>query len=363
MRLYGKRYLLRKMEKEAEKRVESRDAVLWDVNLANSTCRVKIQGSNELVTAHYPQNWQTVPAWLKPGNAVRIIHKGGVHGYIEVAGHGQAIPSTSSGAPVLPENPVPDNAVIDGCNLIATESPSMVVLARVGTLRFGGVNYPLGPITMGAAAYIMGMGGKMGQIAAAVPITAAPAVGNFRIDLAAIGVNMIVDYIQGIASASPVRPDTPADHLCLGTVLVPGGATSITQANINVPYVAPAARSAAMTIADDELAWTEPSTTITIEIFDQYGHPVAKGDAGGWYVTLEFLSGNGTVKSVEEGSSTTKIGQHAGAGGTSVQFTYTRNLADPGDISPLLKAAVSGTSLLANGYVTLLNASGGEMWS
>ena len=75
------------------RRSESRDAVVWDFDDANKIVRCKIQGSNEYILCHYPRNWQTLPSWCRRGNAVRIAHKGGIRGYMEVIGHGRAIPT------------------------------------------------------------------------------------------------------------------------------------------------------------------------------------------------------------------------------------------------------------------------------
>lgn len=361
MRLYGRRYLLRKMEGTVAKRIESRDGVLWDINYIANTCRVKIQGSDELVVAHFPQNFQVTPTWLKPGNAVRIIHKGGVHGHIEVIGHGQCIPSAANGAAIIPPGVVADDAVLTGCNLLATESDSMTVLVRVGTVRIGGIVYAVSSITMDNTAYIMGMGGKLDEIAGAKAISAAPAAGYYRLDAIVVGADLVIDLIQGTTSPSPVLPAVPSGHVLLGWVFIPCGKTSIVQGDINATFAPATLKSVTMTIADDELAWTELSTTITVNIKDQYGNPIARGDAGGWYVTLEILSGNGTVSSAEEGSSSSKIGQHAGTSGTSVQFTYIRGQTTS-DKSPMLQAKVAGTIIFVNDNITLLDSEGKQMW-
>lgn len=97
MRLYGKKFAKRSMDKRTRLKVESRDAVLWSVDWDNRICNVKIQGSNELVAAHFPQNLTALDIFMKPGNAVRIAHRGGNRGYIEVVGHGMAIPTPVTG--------------------------------------------------------------------------------------------------------------------------------------------------------------------------------------------------------------------------------------------------------------------------
>ena len=98
MRTYGKRLLRGAADKAVKQASESRDAVLWDILLNERVCRCKIQGSSEFVIARFPQNWASVPEWAKPGQAVRIAHRGGVRGYIEVVGFGRAIPTPVSGS-------------------------------------------------------------------------------------------------------------------------------------------------------------------------------------------------------------------------------------------------------------------------
>ena len=121
MRTYGKRSLRGAADKAAGQKVESRDAVLWDILLSERVCRCKVQGSSELVVARFPQNWASVPEWAKPGQAVRIAHRGGVRGYVEVAGFGRAIPTPVSGS-ATPVPAVPVDAILAG----EVQSPSMV---------------------------------------------------------------------------------------------------------------------------------------------------------------------------------------------------------------------------------------------
>lgn len=96
MRTYGKRLIRGAADKATKQAAESRDAVLWDVLLTERVCRCKIQGSSELIIARFPQNWATVPEWAKPGQAVRIAHRGGIRGYIEVLG--DVLPAWVKGA-------------------------------------------------------------------------------------------------------------------------------------------------------------------------------------------------------------------------------------------------------------------------
>ncbi|MEM5769674.1 MAG: hypothetical protein AAGU32_15480 [Bacillota bacterium] len=139
MRTYGKRLIRGAADKATKQAAESRDAVLWDVLLTERVCRCKIQGSSELIIARFPQNWATVPEWAKPGQAVRIAHRGGIRGYIEVVGFGRAIPTPVSGS-ATPTPDTPDNVILAGCLLKAMpQTPGMSVYVTTGRARFSGV--------------------------------------------------------------------------------------------------------------------------------------------------------------------------------------------------------------------------------
>jgi len=117
-RLYGAKTFERAMERRMRATSESRDAIVWDVDASNYLVRCKIQGSNEYILCHYPRNWQTLPPWLKRGNAVRIAHRGGIRGNLEVVGHGRAIPTPVSGDQFPSPQCQPDG-VITGGNVYA----------------------------------------------------------------------------------------------------------------------------------------------------------------------------------------------------------------------------------------------------
>ena len=122
MRLYGKRFLGNAVNASIQQAAETRDAVLINVLPSQRLAQVQIQGSTELVAAFYPNNWQSAPAWLKPGNSVRITHKGGIRGNIELTGDGQVVP-TVSGAPVAPVLPTAPDAVLDGLQIMPLPQP------------------------------------------------------------------------------------------------------------------------------------------------------------------------------------------------------------------------------------------------
>jgi len=349
--------------------VESRDAVLWSVNYTDRTCLVKIQGSTTLIQAAFPQNWQVTPVWMKPGNSVRIIHKGGIRGNIEVAGHGMTIPTaTQTGATVTPGTTLTVDSVLTGCNLYASELIAMRVIILTGTIRFLGLSYDLSEILMNAnTEYVMGDGGYMSKVAGAKNLTAAPAVGLFRIDVISCAVDFILDLSTGTASALPVQPALSTSHVLIGTIQIPGGAVNVDQHMINKPFVAPFLSTIEIVAGNEELEWQvgltkEWTTTLTVSMKDQHGNPIAKGDAGGWYITLRFLRGNGYLVSSESGRSLTSVGQHAGSAGTSVVFDYQRLsgsslMADDSvDSSPMIQAEIAGYRFLAATTIRLLNA-------
>jgi len=107
MRLYGGRRLRRAIERRVAEGRELRDAIVFDVDPANRYCRVKIQGSDTYVKAWYPENWESTPQYLKPGNAVRIAHPGGNKARIEVVGHGFLLPTAVPGGTGSPTPAAP----------------------------------------------------------------------------------------------------------------------------------------------------------------------------------------------------------------------------------------------------------------
>jgi len=313
VRLYGKRFLKNTLRSAAYARNDFRDAIVWEINSSQRYARVKIQGSNELIVAYYPDAWGHTPDWLSEGRAVKIAHTCGTVGRIEVVGR-ILHPSPVSGE-ILPPIATGTDCVLSGCELRAIPNGArMAVQVLTGTYRISGTQYALGPISMlYGDAYKMGDGGAMETVAGVVAINAAPSSGSFRYDLVCVGADGFIDYVPGTASATPAIPSLPGSHVQIGKqILVSGGATEITGADIGREYQAPAPATVTVTPADADLAWSELSTTIVVQILDQYGNGI--GQVGnGWYITLEIAAGNGTVSSSEEGSSTAKIGMHAGA--------------------------------------------------
>jgi len=176
-----------------------------------------------------------------------------------------------------------------------------------------------------------------------------------------VGTDGVIDYVPGTAAANPTKPALPGSHVRIGMyILVSGGATEITGADIGREYQAPSPGSVTVTPADADLSWSELSTTITVSVLDQYGNPIGLG-GNGWYITLEFAAGNGTISSAEEGSSTAKIGLHTGANQSQGTFTYTRNQLAT-DESPVFEAVLEiNYALYGFGKIILRDAAGDLM--
>jgi hypothetical protein len=348
---YGKRFLRNKTQRETAKRIETRDAILWDVYPDDKYCRVKIQGSNTLIKAQYPENWQQTPTYLKPGNAVRIQHVGGNRNRVVIVGNGATIP-TPTGASMFPTAQAGPDAVLSGCKVKATDA-GMYVYIETGTYRIDGTVYTLS--AMAAAETNIATAAMGVPIDATHCVKALDAASStlYRFDLLAVGTDGTVDLIKGTSAANPTMPDTPANHIALGWVFIPPETTGINDALVNRSFADPVASTLGVTITDDELAWTEASTTITVEVLDQYERAIIGTN---WGILGEFISGNGTL---DGDSSHTN---YTGTSSNSVTFTYARGLNDPGDESPRLKFSLTqNPDVQAQTAIRLLDASGDPM--
>lgn len=364
MRQYGKRLIQTSIRKGVSETIESKDAILWDHLPTQRLCRVKVQGSDDLIIAYYPEGWFKTPYWLKRGAPVRIAHRGGIRGRIEVVGLGQTVPMSVSDDS-SPDTETPDDAVITGGQIMQIPNdPQMAVMVKTGTYRIDGDTYTLGPITMGSSssAYVCGMGGAMNEIAGVVNVDAAPAAGYFRYDLIVVGADGTIDYVKGTAFSADGdadEPDTPADHVLLGKILLYAGMTEILDNDINLDYTVPSVTALTVTLSDEDLTWAELTSTITVAVIDQYGRSILAPEYG-WYITVEFVSGNGTLTSAEEGDSVIKVGGHTRASSNQYAFTYTRN-QDAGDISPVLLATLETNYTLTEQFMIKLYDGGGAL--
>ena len=92
-----KRVIRQQVRREIAARKETVDGILWDI-LSDRLCRVKVLGSNTLLVARYNENTEQKPVWMKPGNAVKLLHTGGNRHQLEVVGNGQAVPMPTGAA-------------------------------------------------------------------------------------------------------------------------------------------------------------------------------------------------------------------------------------------------------------------------
>ena len=215
--------------------------------------------------------------------------------------------------------------------------PNNWVAVKNGTYRISGVIYTL-PVTMSYEG--------LGDIAALVNCAASPAVaGTYRYDLLSVDTTGAITVTAGAEATVPIMPTTPAGEVKLNHVLRYYGQTSIIQSDIGKIWLSPALATVEAVIADDQLAWAEMSTTITITCRDQYGQLFT----GSKTVNATFESGNGTIAPLLRSG-----------GGSAFVFTYTRGGNDPGDISPMLTFS-SPTGALCVAFITLLDVGGSIM--
>ena len=311
MRTYGKRLIRGAADKATKQAAESRDAVLWDVLLTERVCRCKIQGSSELIIARFPQNWATVPEWAKPGQAVRIAHRGGIRGYVEVVGFGRAIPTPVSGS-ATPTPDTPDNVILAGCLLKAMpQTPGMSVYVTTGQARFSGVEYAVPAVAMASGSvFKMNMGVAMGNVAGVFTVSA-PSAGQFRYDLFSLSPTLVLTKTAGAAFTTvESKPALPSGHLAIGYLLVRGGQTAITANDIFQVWSPPAPSSIVTTATDNGTSWT-----IAASVKDQYGNAITA--PSGWTLSAAVTSGDGSI---------TPASGNTGSG-SGFTFTYTEGTA------------------------------------
>jgi hypothetical protein len=316
---------------------------------------------------------------LRIGNAVRILHREGVRGYVEIIGEGRAIPTPVSGSSLPPEAELPD-MILSGLEMSATTPNTLGVNVSSGTYRINGVIYYFTPgetdyITMNdpppmamtpIGAEIMGTG------IATVELDAVPSTGYYRYDLLVVGTDSQLDYIAGTPSATnPVKPTIPSDHLQVGEyIFVSWSTTAISNANIGYEFTSPYASTMEMTISSDHFQdsetpyyfdWvsgeTYASADIGIELLDQYGMPIS---VSSFDVTLEIMNegATGQVYSEEDGWGSPSVTSSTGS------FQY-RRVQDEGEVSPQLQASLTQVGrgvLVASDFIILMSEAGsGEL--
>lgn len=289
MRLYKGKMLRRGMDRRVSGARELRDGIIWDIDYTDHFCRVKIQGSDTLIKAHFQENWEMTPQWLKPGNAVRIQHPGGNRsGRIEVAGHGFKIPSPMPGGSGQPPVSPGENSVLSGCQLIASEE-DMSVFVQAGTYRLNGVVYTLTGIVPEMDDETLMMDNQIMEIdsltlGTAVIVFLDPASSSSnRYDLIVAGTDGLVHFVKGSYSGGePTMPQLPADHLLLGYVLVHEDATTINAWDLNKPWGIPYPQKLLLSVTPDPTNnihqssnnW-QKSFTFNLTLWDQYDQRIS----------------------------------------------------------------------------------------
>lgn len=343
MRLYSGRKINRSIDRRFRSHTESRDAIVWDVDEPNGVARCKIQGSNELILCHYPQNWATLPYYVKPGFAVRIIHKGGSKGFQEISGPGRAIPSPVLGS-VLPTPPPLFDGIITG--MLPTETGlGMYVAVSAGTFRIDNLSYTFnvtdGGILMESdsdvemasdSEFLLGTGAN-----SLLPIVAAPSIPEARYDLIVVATDGIAEVVTGVASTDPVMPEVPADHIEIAHVLVLGGVTEILQKDINAMWEPRLPHNLTYVLSGDHVksqsemycSLTDANVKIdvTITIRCQYAWPLSIP----YEITLYKDTGDGEISSDLTSWSTAGPCVLSSTGGSTAVYYFRRNevLFDP----------------------------------
>jgi len=373
VKLYNRNILRRRLGDEARQHVPDRDAVVWSVNTTNFYVLVKVQGSATTIKAHYPRNWTTVPSWLKPGNAVRIRHRSGVQGYIEVVGHGRAIPTPVEGD-TLPIPGTQPDGVVSGMEVLPYSGGGMNVIINDGVYRIDGTLYAFvmpvtGYIVMDdPAPMIMGSGILMGWGDTVVPVTfdAAPAAGQGRYDAIVVAADGVVHVVKGTSvslGTEPAYPTTPAGHIVIDYVFIYGGMTEITAADIGVRWSAPQANTLIVTSSMKDsngvfsMAWNAgddtPVGSITVNVKDQYGNSKSISTT----MTVSLLIGTGGVGFSGAGPFASSASATIGSSKT---FYYERNQLATPEVGPLFSLEFTEFGYLKTLIPLILLDVGGE---
>lgn len=344
--MYGGRYLRRDVEQQIRYKNPIRNAVFfgWSDD-GTGRAQVKIQGSNKIIWAWCTEFSRKEMGTLKPGDAVQITHPLGNVGRIEVISRGLIIP-TCNGLTLKPSDPSGADAMLTGMKLMVTPNEAtMRIIVRMGTYRLNGVLYSTAGQAMdNSLTWEMGEGGTFGDVAAVFDLTSnVPSAGNFRYVGFEVGSDGVIHkVVASQATADPPVPVAQASHLLLPqAVLLYGGMGTLSQSDVARPYEEPYPASLYITCNKEEMHWmVDLSAVFSVQVKNQYGWVMAGSDidSGGAYVTMKFLTGNGSISSNEEGSSRTgPIGTHISGMFTTAPFVYTRDMLDPGDITPMFE--------------------------
>ena len=336
--IFGKKILRNRMNAISQSKIETRDAVVWDVLPEQRKCRVKIQGSNNLIMAWYPENWEQTPVFLKSGNSVKINHTGGVRGRIEVIGHGSLIPTPILGGSAPPSGAEGDDGIINGLAVIETSPQSMAVQVSTGSYQFGGeIYFVTSPVT--------------------VPIDAIAAGTYFRYDLISIDETGIPTYTKGTTSngVAPTMPTVPSDNLLLNYIFLWSGNTVISSSNnIGKTFAARILISLEVVASPSDMSWGTLHSHITLRIRDQYGMYAPSVGSPGYLFKLEFVYGNGTLDPAS--------GEKYSTSYQATMIYYRLRIASDKSPTFICRCSYSGYEALASLSIILRDASGNIMY-
>lgn len=363
MKLYGKKFANKYVKKRVDKKTETKDGILWSIDEENYRCSVAIEGGSELVVCHYPRNWKDKPYWLKIGNAVRILHRAGIRGYVEVIGEGRAI---RSGA--RPQASTAVDIIVTGGVLSATTPSSYALNVTSGTVRINGSIYAfaaedqIGSLLMeDPANAIMGSNNQlMGEYTYNLQLAPPPGWNYFRYDLIEVGTDGVVDVVTGTAVLNdPVKPAVSAEHVQIGDYILVqnlntnGSASTIENYQIGAEWATREVKFLSMDPdnylsphplhPDHESDNVAPlHNIIRVRTMDQYNYPIDVSTypaVGGPTITLRVISGEGFV-TVWTGEYSSYVDVANGSTvrsayltGDEINFAYLRNFRYPGSDS------------------------------
>jgi hypothetical protein len=238
----------------------------------------------------------------------------------------------------------------------------MGAVVRPGVIRIAGVNYNLSGMLMDRSDLVMDRSDLiMDNVGDSVTFDAASST-HFRYDSIVAGVDGDAHVVKGTnfltTDTIPDPPAAPTSHVRLGWILIYPNMTSVSAADINRLVSDPVPTELRVAVADEELAWGELSTTITISVRDQYGNLIQIGGVG-YCIEISWMRGNGTLSygGVSQDESASLVFYM----GSSAVVTYTRDGNDPGDESPMFSINESIVGLMNVAYVNLYNGAGDLM--
>lgn len=368
-RMYNKKVGVRAIDNRLRKRVEERDAIVWSIDTTSKVVNLKIQGSDTLYVAQYHQVLTAVPYYCKVGAAVRIRHRRGNKGYVEVVGTGRAIPTPVEGSGLLPDMNLAD-MVLTGMQVSATDPTTMFVQVSSGTYRLDNVIYTWSktnnwyytmndpaPLIMGTDDVTMG-----GQYYV-VEIPAAPGTTSWgRYDILVVGphdgeIDVVSGTAVNLSTTAPTKPSTPDNHVLVDWIFVRYSDTEVTDSMIGQSYSDPAPNTHTVVLSgayvvDQEIIWNESGNayaTITITVYDQYeGNYTFSGARG----RLTLASGYGQLWG---GYTGTRSDYAESPHYTTATFIYYRDQTET-EINPVLTYEVEGFSTVF--VITLLDILG-----